>query len=84
MTHSPIHEILFLPGNAIKPRTAVTAVTSCAVAVATTPTWTKWSSVATASTTGAVTSPARNASGLSRDTCANEGAFAGLSSRLGP
>lgn len=61
-----------LSGNATKPRSAVTAATWCAAAVATTRTRRSWWSAATASTTGAATSPARSASGSWRDTSANE------------
>lgn len=66
------HCLLFLPGNAIRPPTGATAATWCAAAEATTPTWTKWWSDATASTTGAATWPVKSARGLSRDMCANE------------
>lgn len=58
--------------NATRLPMGVTAATWCAVAEATTPTWTKWWSVATANTTGAAMWPAKSVRGLSRDMCANE------------
>lgn len=51
---------------------AVTAATSCAVDVATTPTQTAWSSGATANTTGAATSPAAGVSAQWSAMCASE------------
>lgn len=66
-------------GNATRRPTAVTAATSCAVAVATTPTRTVWSSGATASTTGAATSPVAGVSAPWSATCASEAAAPGSS-----
>lgn len=67
------HMLCFsLPDNATKLPTAAIAVTWCAAAAVTTRTWTRWWSVATASTTGAVMSPVKNVRGLLRNTCANE------------
>lgn len=61
------------PGSATRRPTAVTAVTSCAAAVATTPTRTAWSSAATASITGAATSRAAAASARWSATSASDG-----------
>lgn len=62
------------PGSATRRRMAVTAVTSCAVDAATTPTQTVWSSGATASTTGAAMSPAAGVSARWSATSASEAA----------
>lgn len=56
--HSPSVPFPPTAGSATRRPTAVTAVTSCAAAAATTPTQTAWSSGVTANTTGAATSPA--------------------------
>lgn len=61
-------------GSAIKPPMAVTAVIWCVVAEDTTLIPREWLSGATANITGAATSRAKSASGLWRDTYANESA----------
>lgn len=66
---------LLISDSATRPPWAVTAVTWCAAAVATTHMPRSWWSAATASTTGAAMLLARSASGSWSDTSANESAL---------